>query len=174
MDQITAELSRAFEPMGSMPLEVAAIRLIAALVLGGVIGWDREVNARAAGLRTHMLISLAAAVFAIIAMELTSFEADPEARLQIDPLRLIEAVTSGVAFLAAGSIIITGASVRGVTTGASMWLCGAIGLCCGVGDILLAVLATIFAIIVLLLIHLLLSPVARRFKAQDEPGDRGG
>lgn len=174
MNSLIAELSRAFEPLDSMPLDVAAIRLVAALVLGGIIGWDREVNARAAGLRTHMLISLAAATFAIVAMELTSFEAAPDARLQMDPLRLIEAVTSGVAFLAAGSIIITGASVRGVTTGASMWLCGAIGLCCGVGDILLAALATVFAMIVLLLIHLLLSPMARRFKARDDPEDRGG
>ena len=174
MDSIIAELSRAFEPMGSMPLEVAAIRLVAAIVLGGVIGWDREIHSRAAGLRTHMLISLAAATFAIVGMELTSFEAAPGVRMQIDSLRLIEAVTSGVAFLAAGSIIITGASVRGVTTGASMWLCGAIGLCCGLGDILLAVLTTIFALTVLLLIHLLLSPMAERFKTRDQPEDRGG
>lgn len=171
MNSLATELSRAFEPLDSMPLEVAAIRLVAALVLGGLIGWDREVNARAAGLRTHMLISLSAATFAIVAMELTSFEAAPGGHLQTDPLRLIEAVTSGVAFLAAGSIIITGASVRGVTTGASMWLCGAIGLCCGVGDILLAVLATVFALIVLLLIQLLLSPLARRIK-NERAGDR--
>lgn len=174
MDSFKTELSHAFEPLDSMPLEVAAIRLVAAILLGGIIGWDREVNARAAGLRTHMLISLAAATFAIVAMELTSFESAPGVHLQTDPLRLIEAVTSGVAFLAAGSIIITGASVRGVTTGASMWLCGAIGLCCGVGDIVLAVLATVFAMVVLLLIQLLLSPVARRFKSEEEPEDRGG
>lgn len=176
MESIFTEISRAFEPLDSMPLHVAAIRLLAALVLGGVIGWDREVNARAAGLRTHMLISLAAATFAIVAMELTSFEAAPGVRMQVDSLRLIEAVTSGVAFLAAGSIIITGASVRGVTTGASMWLCGAIGLCCGVGDITLAVLATVFAMTVLLLIQMVLSPMAARFKDKDAPGpqDRDG
>ena len=84
-----------------------------------------------------MLISLAAAIFAILAMELSAFDVDESARVQTDPLRLIEAVTSGVAFLAAGSIIISGGNVHGLTTGASMWLCGAIGLCCGIGDLYL-------------------------------------
>lgn len=171
MESIITEISRAFEPMHSMPLHVAAVRLAAALVLGGVIGWDREVNARAAGLRTHMLISLAAATFAILAMELTRFEAAPGVQMQVDSLRLIEAVTSGVAFLAAGSIIITGASVRGVTTGASMWLCGAIGLCCGLGDIALAAMATAFAMTVLLLIQMVLSPMAARFKDKSDDQD---
>lgn len=161
------------DPMTSMPLATAALRLLTAMLLGGVIGWEREVNARAAGLRTHMLIALAAAVFAIVAMELTYFEGAPATQLRTDPLRLIEAVTSGVAFLAAGSIITSSGSVRGITTGASMWLCGAIGLCCGVGDVKLAGLVTLLAVVVLWLIHLLVSPVAERMadRRQDRKGD---
>ncbi|MBB1490928.1 MgtC/SapB family protein [Paracoccus sp. MC1854] len=180
MDAVLADLARAFDPLGSMPLHIAALRLIAAIVLGGVIGWDREVNARSAGLRTHMLISLAAATFVIVGIELTSLEAAPGTTSQIDPLRLIEGVTSGVAFLAAGSIIINGTNVRGITTGASMWLCGAIGLCCGLGDITLAILTTVLAMTVLQLIQLLLSPVAKRAKGErpdadaEGPKDRGG
>lgn len=158
--------------MQSMSVATATLRLLSALILGGVIGWKREVNSRAAGLRTHMLISLASATFAIVAMELTSFEGDPDMAMRIDPLTLIEAVTSGVAFLAAGSIVINGATVRGVTTGASMWLCGAIGLCCGVGDVKLAGLVTLLAMLVLWLIQRLVTPVAIRVRG-DDPEDRG-
>lgn len=155
----------------SMPLGTAAIRLVAAMILGGAIGWEREVSARPAGLRTHMMISLAAAIFAIIAMELSDFPLRGEARMQVDPLRLIEAVTSGVAFLAAGSIIIHGGSVRGLTTGASMWLCGAIGLSCGIGDLWLALMATVLALTVLWLIRKLVEPVAERLQHSEEKED---
>lgn len=160
------------DPMTSIPLMTAALRLATAMLLGGIIGWEREVNARAAGLRTHMLIALAAATFAVVAMELTSFDGAAETELKTDPLRLIEAVTSGVAFLAAGSIVINGANVRGVTTGASMWLCGAIGLCCGVGDIKLAGLVTVMAMAVLWLIRLTVQPVAKRMRDDRDEGDR--
>lgn len=142
--------------LDSIGLATAALRLGIALLLGGIIGLDREAAHRPAGLRTHMLIALASATFAVVAMELTSLPAAPSTDLRADPLRLIEAVTSGVAFLAAGSIVINGGSVRGVTTGASMWLCGAIGLCCGVGDIQLALLVTFLAMLVLLLLRLVM------------------
>lgn len=161
------------DPMNSVSMATAALRLMTAILLGGIIGWEREINSRAAGLRTHMLIALAAAAFAIVAMELTSFESAPGVGLQTDPLRLIEAVTSGVAFLAAGSIVITGASVRGVTTGASMWLCGAIGLCCGVGDVKLARLVTLMAIIVLWLIQQFVTPVAEHVRDNRADAGRG-
>lgn len=157
--------------LASMPLTTAALRLLAAVLLGGVIGWEREVSARAAGLRTHMMISLAAAIFAVVAMELSHFRVDEDVRLQVDPLRLIEAVTSGVAFLAAGSIIFSGGSVRGVTTGASMWLCGAIGLCCGIGDLALALMATVMALIVLWLIRVMVEPLADRMR-RGRPGNK--
>lgn len=154
---IAAEFSR---PM-SLPSGIVILRLSMALLLGGVIGWEREVKARAAGLRTHMLIALAAACFTLVAIELMNLS-PPNAELQrLDPLRLIEAVTAGVAFLAAGSIVISGANVRGVTTGASMWLCGAIGLCCGTGDLRLAIIATVMAMIVLYLIRVLVTPAMR-------------
>ena len=174
MESLIDELLRAFDPIGALPLPVVAMRLAAAILLGGIIGWEREVHARAAGLRTHMMISLAAAVFAILAMELMQFQAAPGIELRADPLRLIEAVTSGVAFLAAGSIVVSGVSVRGVTTGASMWLCGAIGLACGMGDLSLALLTTILAMTVLWLIHRLVSPIAHKLqKPSDRPQQRG-
>jgi putative Mg2+ transporter-C (MgtC) family protein len=118
-------------------------------------------------LRTHMLISLAAACFTLVAMELMNLSPQNADLQRLDPLRLIEAVTAGVAFLAAGSIVISGANVRGVTTGASMWLCGAIGLCCGTGDLRLAMIATAMAMVVLYLIRVLVTPAVRPDEGQD-------
>ncbi|MBC8036649.1 MAG: MgtC/SapB family protein [Rhizobiales bacterium] len=122
-------------------------RLVIALLLGGAIGFDREVKNRPAGLRTHMLIALAAAIFSITTLEIVAgMEKTGHAA---DPIRAIEAVTAGVAFLAAGSIIQSRAQISGLTTGASMWLAGAIGVACGFGFFSIAVLATALALIVL-------------------------
>jgi len=145
----------------SLPAPVVTLRLVMAILLGGIIGWEREAKHRAAGLRTHMLIALAAACFTLVALELVDFSNVNEEQQRTDPLRLIEAVTAGVAFLAAGSIVINRGNVRGITTGASMWLCGAIGLCCGTGDLRLAMIATAMAMIVLYLVRVLVTPVAR-------------
>ncbi|MGP9804323.1 MgtC/SapB family protein [Paracoccus sp. NSM] len=144
-----------FMPLQSTSLAVAAARLALAMALGSALGWERERSAHAAGLRTHMLISLAAALFTLIAMELTYLRADEDASMQVDPLRLIEAVTAGVAFLAAGSIILNGGTVRGVTTGASMWLAGAIGLAAGTGRGTLAVIAALMGLLILWLVAVL-------------------
>lgn len=157
LDMLAEEFSRPT----SLPIAVVVLRLVMAVLLGGVIGWEREVHARAAGLRTHMLIALAAACFTLVAMELTALDTANDEQQRTDPLRLIEAVTAGVAFLAAGSIVINKGNVRGITTGASMWLCGAIGLCCGTGDLWLALIATGMAMVVLYLIRVLVTPVAQ-------------
>ncbi|SNT71838.1 MgtC/SapB family protein [Paracoccus seriniphilus] len=161
MSQFLDAFTDIFSPLQSMPMATAAARLVLALLLGAAIGWEREIKSRAAGLRTHMLISMAAAMFTIVAMELTHFPEEQQGQLRIDPLRLIEAVTAGVAFLAAGSIITSGRTVRGITTGASMWLAGAIGLACGVGSGLLAVVGSALALTVLWIIRLLVKPLTR-------------
>lgn len=135
------------------PVSVAFLRLMSAMVLGGLIGWERERHEKSAGLRTHIMIALAACLFTLIAFDLMELPRNDEDVLRTDPLRLIEAVTSGVAFLAAGSIITQGVKVKGLTTGAGMWLAGAIGLTCGIGNIPLAALATTLALVVLWLLH---------------------
>lgn len=142
IDLIQAEFVGSFD---ATPPAIVALRLLAALVLGGIIGIEREVNAEGAGLRTHILVSLAACLFALLALEML---ADPTGQGS-DPLRLIEAVTAGVAFLAAGSIITSGGKIKGLTTGAGMWMAGAIGLACGVGNIALGAMASVLAVIVL-------------------------
>lgn len=131
---------------------VAAARMLVAMLLGAMVGLERELHANAAGLRTHILIALASCLFALISFEIIAVtQADPVAQTA-DPLRLIEAVTAGVAFLAAGSIIVSGGKIQGLTTGAGMWLAGAIGLCCGLGKLGLATMATILAVLVLWLL----------------------
>ena len=84
-----------------------------------------------------------------------------DVQMKSDPLGLIEAVTSGVAFLAAGSIIVSGGKVRGLTTGAGMWIAGAIGLACGIGQIGLAIIATGMLVPILWLLRGM-KPVADR------------
>lgn len=95
--------------------------------------------------RTHMLVSLAAAAFTAITFAI--HHSTPGSGS--DPIRIVEAVTAGVAFLAAGAIIQSGRRVIGVTTGASLWLTGAVGVAAGTGQFGIAVMSTIFALVIL-------------------------
>ena len=142
-------------------------RMAAATILGFLIGLDREYLHRPAGVRTHMLVSLAAATFTLVMFELMgTFGESPDA--VADPIRVIEAVTAGVAFLAAGTIIQARREVHGITTGAGLWLAGAVGTACGVGAFAVAIAATVFGIAVLLLLRLITRPQASI--DGDEPG----
>jgi putative Mg2+ transporter-C (MgtC) family protein len=131
----------------SLPEWEIGLRLLIALLLGALVGLDREVKNRPAGLRTHMLTALAAAVVAIVTVELGALAAGEKS--YSDPVRALEAVTAGVAFLAAGTIIQGKGSVSGLTTGASMWLAGVIGVAAGFGFIIVAAAATLSALVVL-------------------------
>ena len=146
-DTIVDELTNTFS---EVPLIVALTRMLAALVLGSVIGMEREWRRKPAGLRTHMLVSIAACLFILVSQHLGSLSFGVGNEVQIDPLRLVEAVTAGVAFLAAGVIFTSGDKVKNLTTRASMWLAGAIGLACGAGQAPLAALATLLVTAVLI------------------------
>ncbi|SFG99541.1 putative Mg2+ transporter-C (MgtC) family protein [Palleronia marisminoris] len=135
-------------PFSQVPAVVAATRLFAAMTFGGIIGFEREWRNKAAGLRTHMLVSIAACLFTLVGLEISSLEFGGNDDKRVDPLRLIEATTAGVAFLAAGLIFTAGGKVKNVTTGASLWLAGAIGLACGAGQMPLAAMATVIVVIV--------------------------
>jgi putative Mg2+ transporter-C (MgtC) family protein len=127
----------------------AVFRLGAALLCGAVIGIDRERRNRSAGLRTHMLVALAAALFTIISFQIYAEVQTVGENNSTDPLRLLEAITAGVAFLAAGSIFRQADGVEGLTTGSGLWLCGALGMACGRGYFLLALLGVALAFTVL-------------------------
>lgn len=135
---------------------VIAARLLLAAIFGAAIGFEREWRNRPAGLRTHILVCVAAATFAILTIEIVHapiFGDTATDAVQVDPIRMVEAVTAGVAFLAAGVVIFTRGEVHGLTTGAGMWLAGAIGLSCGIGLWQIALFATVLALVVLGLLH---------------------
>lgn len=129
------------------------LRFVLAMVLGGAIGFERELRQRSAGLRTHMLTSLAAAVFTVLTFEIFHATRDLVEGVNADPIRLIEAVTAGVSFLAAGTIIHGSGRIHGLTTGAGIWLAGAIGTACGAGYILIAFLAMVLAVGIIVLLE---------------------
>lgn len=137
------------------PPGVILLRCVAACLFGLAIGFDREAKDRPAGLRTHMMTALAAAVFTLIAIEMIEAFAADDDTTQLDPIRVVEAVTAGVAFIAAGAIIHASGQVKGLTTGAGMWLAGAVGLACGAGFLAIAFIGTILAIVILLPLRLL-------------------
>jgi putative Mg2+ transporter-C (MgtC) family protein len=142
------------------------LRLSVAVLVGAAVGWDREKRNKPAGLRTHILVSLAAALFTVITFELHAEVSRATREVTADPIRIIEAVTSGVAFLAAGAIIRGRGGVQGLTTGANMWLAGALGVACGSGYYSIAGIATLFAILVLVVLARL------EDKLQHSPTDR--
>lgn len=128
------------------------LRLSIAVLVGAAVGWDREKRNKPAGLRTHILVSLASAVFTVLTFELHAEVSRVDKEVNADPIRIIEAVTAGVAFLAAGAIIRGRGGVQGLTTGANMWLAGALGVACGSGYYSIAGIATVFAILVLVVL----------------------
>lgn len=134
-------------------LSEIAVRLALACFLCGVMGMERERKDRPAGLRTYMMVGLAAALFTVITIEM-SLNLSDGAGIRSDPIRIIEAVTAGVAFLAAGTIIIRSGDVKGLTTGAGMWMSGAIGVACGAGYYLVAVMATGLGLVIFVVVRL--------------------
>jgi putative Mg2+ transporter-C (MgtC) family protein len=128
-----------------------AVRLIIALVLGGVIGLERELTGQAAGLRTHMTVALGAALFGVVSAYSFGEFIHPRAdtNYQIDVTRIASNIVTGVGFLGGGIILKQGASVRGLTTAASMWVTAAVGLAVSLGSYVLAVVATTALILAL-------------------------
>lgn len=125
-----------------------AIRLGAAVGLAFLIGLERELRGKPAGLRTHMLVSLGAAGFMLIGMHVLYAAAGGDPAARIDPTRVVEGVIGGIGFLGAGSMIRGGGTVQGVTTGAAIWIAGTIGVACGIGDLVLATMVTGFALVI--------------------------
>jgi putative Mg2+ transporter-C (MgtC) family protein len=121
------------------------LRLIVSLVLGALIGLEREFHRQPAGFRTHSLVSLGAALFAIIS-------AYGYGNASIDPTRITAQIVSGIGFIGAGSILQSRGHVRGLTTAASLWAVAAIGTAAGTGLYILAVVGTLLILLILSLL----------------------
>ncbi|MCY7346872.1 MAG: MgtC/SapB family protein [Pyrinomonadaceae bacterium] len=119
------------------------IRLIAAIILGAVIGFEREKAGKAAGLRTHILVALGTCVF-VVACAGSGMDADGLSRV-------IQGIVTGIGFLGAGSILKLNEErdIQGLTTAAGIWMTAAVGVAVGLGTLGLALLATILTVIIL-------------------------
>lgn len=139
--------------LGDWQAQLSVLGTIAfAALLGGVVGYEREIAARPAGLRTNMLLAAAAALLVAVSDLLAErFASQQYAELvRVDPVRIIEAVVTGVAFLGAGTIFRRGGDmVTGLTTAASMLLVAAIGVVVGLGQYVLACGVAVIALLVL-------------------------
>ena len=121
----------------------AILRLILAALLGAVIGYDREIKSKPAGMRTHMLVAMGAALFMNLSIMIgTDLEAAKTQVPRIDMARIPAAVVTGVGFLGGGAILRHNLSVTGLTTAAGIWVTAAIGMFAGAGYYLLACIGT--------------------------------
>jgi putative Mg2+ transporter-C (MgtC) family protein len=135
------------EPAAELAL---LIRLGAAGLLAAVLGWERESARKPAGLRTHMLVGVASALFTVLG-ELAVANYPAEGGLRADPIRVIQAVAIGIGFLGSGVIFVArdGEHVVGLTTAASVWATAAVGIAVGLGHYILAAGSTVILVVVL-------------------------
>lgn len=128
----------------SPQLEIeASVRLLVALVLGSVIGLEREYHKHPAGLRTMAAVSLGACLFTVVGTI-------PQ---HTDPTRVAAQVVTGVGFLGAGAILRSGANIKGLTTAAAIWVVAALGMASGFGYFILATSATVLVLIFLVVLR---------------------
>jgi putative Mg2+ transporter-C (MgtC) family protein len=127
------------------------VRLLIAGVLAGVLGWEREQARKSAGLRTHMLVGIASALYTVLAELAVAQHAGEAGDFRADPIRVVQAVAIGIGFLGGGVIFVSksGESVRGLTTAGSIWATAAIGIASGLGYYVLAVGTTVLLLLVL-------------------------
>jgi putative Mg2+ transporter-C (MgtC) family protein len=144
------------------------LRLALAAVLGGLIGVERELREREAGLRTHLLVALGSALFTIVgAYGFHDFLESGESVVRADPTRIAAQIVTGIGFLGAGAIIRQGFSVRGLTTAATLWVVAAVGLAAGAGYYSAAVITTALVLIALYPLRILAYQILRRFRVED-------
>ena len=124
------------------------LRLVLAAVLSGLVGFEREMHGRAAGFRTHILVCVGATLITMVSMYLAEIY---QGIATVDPSRIAAQIVTGVGFLGAGTILRSKASVKGLTTAASLWTVAGIGLALGCGFYQGALATTAIVLIVLFL-----------------------
>jgi putative Mg2+ transporter-C (MgtC) family protein len=124
------------------------LQLVLAMVLGGLVGLEREFLRKEAGLRTFILVCLGATLFTVISLKFSESSLG-KIGIEYDPTRIIGQIVLGIGFLCAGLIIFRGAKIEGLTTAAALWITAAIGATIGVGFYFLAIFVTFLTILVL-------------------------
>ncbi|HUH16387.1 MAG TPA: MgtC/SapB family protein [Methylomirabilota bacterium] len=150
-----------------------ALRLTVGLVLGAIIGFERELHRQPAGFRTHSLVSLGAALFTVVSA--FGFTGD-----LVDPTRIAAQIVSGIGFIGAGTILQYRGHIRGLTTAASLWSVAAIGTAAGAGLFVVAITGTVLILVILSLLDWVENVTKRRLRLtspsryelpEDEPED---
>jgi putative Mg2+ transporter-C (MgtC) family protein len=140
-----------------LPAQVVMLRLFGGALLCALIGVEREWTDHPAGLRTHMLVGIGTALFALVMQSLVAMFAEHPGT-ELDPVRLLQAIGAAVGFLAAGVVVFSKGEVKGLTIGAGLWVAAGVGLSAGLGLWLMAAVTAILAVI----INFALKPVGRR------------
>jgi putative Mg2+ transporter-C (MgtC) family protein len=144
------------------------LRVSLAAALGGAIGVEREIREREAGLRTHMLVSVGAALFTLVsAYAWSDFHFSNASGVTFDPTRVAAQVVTGVGFLGAGAIIRQGLSVRGLTTAATLWVVAAIGMASGAGYYSAAAITTVLVLFSLWPLRILAYRIMPRLRPEE-------
>ena len=132
---------------------VIAGRLFIALILSGLIGFEREINNHSAGFRTHILVGVGSCLMMILSLFGFLSFMEMHDNVQFDPARIPSYVISGIGFLGAGTIIVYGGTIRGLTTAASIWTVAGIGLVIGAGMYSVAIVATLIILVSLIFLN---------------------
>jgi putative Mg2+ transporter-C (MgtC) family protein len=161
-------LQLASSTLPSLNWDESLLRLALAAVLGGLIGVERELREREAGLRTHLLVALGSALFTIVgAYGFDAFLNTGASVVRADPTRIAAQIVTGIGFLGAGAIIRQGLSVRGLTTAATLWVVAAVGLAAGAGYYSVAVITTAIVLIALYPLRIIAFKILSRFRPED-------
>ncbi len=138
------------------------IRMLMAMLLGGILGYERESAGASAGFRTHMLVALGAALFVLVPLQAGTTLSDMS--------RVLQGVIAGIGFLGAGAIIKLSheSEIKGLTTAASIWLTAAIGIAAGMGREWTAILSTFFALCILLAVRVIKKPAQRQAESTND------
>lgn len=135
------------------------LRLLLAAVLGGLLGLERQIHGRWAGLRTHMTVAMGSATFTVLALAVAG------TNTMVDATRVIQGIATGIGFLGAGTILKLSdqLEIKGLTTASAIWLTAAVGTAAGLAEFSVAIVATLLSLIILAVLR----PLEKRFEERD-------
>ena len=136
-------------------LDIGSVEALVISLIGGfIVGAERELTNKWAGLRTHILVCIGACVFTLLSLHGFPPHANPVGGASVgDPARIAAQIITGIGFIGGGTVLRQGITIQGLTTAATLWICASIGMAAGCGKFSLAIATTVFAIIVLVLIR---------------------
>ncbi len=135
-------MNRLVDVINLIPKDITILKLVLSALLCGIVGLEREIRKKPAGLRTNILIGLGATVFTIISYQMAQFFGG-------DPTRIASQIITGIGFIGAGVIVQSKASIKGITTAATIFVVASIGMAIGAGKIFVAVVVTVISVAVL-------------------------